>query len=267
MLLFNTTTNNMNPIAKNFDHYFEKYKNYLPTLTTDIIEQFNLFFYILLTEALPNGFIGSAQEETLWLRHILDSILVLQKKETIEQYLGATIIDIGTGAGLPGIPLSILYPKKKFFLVDSSTKKIDFLKQTAITLKIDNIIPQVREAGTKSNYIKVNTAVFRAFQKPLTSIESSLHWTQIGGAILYWRASKFFNLSSTATKEEEQHAKMVENRLRILGIDIIDHVSFNSPEELGNRGLYILKISRKASEDFPRTWKKMKIDTLNNTTI
>jgi len=66
-------------------------------------------------------------------RHILDSL-------AIAPYLsGVDIIDVGSGAGLPGIPLAIYYPEKKFVLLDSSGKKTRFITHVTIELGLDNV--------------------------------------------------------------------------------------------------------------------------------
>lgn len=66
-------------------------------------------------------------------RHIIDSLSVVP-------FIDAdTVMDVGTGPGLPGIPLSILYPNKSFTLVDSNIKKTRFLTQAAITLGLTNV--------------------------------------------------------------------------------------------------------------------------------
>ena len=69
------------------------------------------------------------------VKHILDSIVV-------STYLpGERFIDVGTGPGLPGIPLAIMNPEKTFFLLDSLGKRIRFIKQVVHTLGLKNVIP------------------------------------------------------------------------------------------------------------------------------
>ncbi|SEL34724.1 16S rRNA m(7)G-527 methyltransferase [Colwellia chukchiensis] len=69
------------------------------------------------------------------VKHIMDSLMV-------GPYLtGQSFIDVGTGPGLPGIPLAILYPDRNFVLLDSLGKRVTFLRQVVFQLKLENVTP------------------------------------------------------------------------------------------------------------------------------
>lgn len=69
------------------------------------------------------------------IKHIMDSLMVGPLLK------GQSFIDVGTGPGLPGIPLAILYPDRKFVLLDSLGKRITFLRQVVFQLKLQNVTP------------------------------------------------------------------------------------------------------------------------------
>lgn len=71
--------------------------------------------------------------QDMLVKHILDSIVVAPHLD------GERFIDVGTGPGLPGIPLAIMHPEKTFFLLDSLGKRIRFIKQVLHELKIENV--------------------------------------------------------------------------------------------------------------------------------
>ena len=99
------------------------------------------------------------------IKHIMDSLVV-------SPYLvGNTFIDVGTGPGLPGIPLAIINPDKQFDLVDSLGKRIRFLKQVQFELKLTNIQPiqsRIEEYDEK----KFDGVISRAF----ASLQDMLTW-------------------------------------------------------------------------------------------
>lgn len=106
--------------------------------------------------------------DTMVGKHILDSLAI------IPWLKGTQIIDVGTGAGLPGIPLALAKPDTNFVLLDSNGKKIRFLKEVKRQLNIKNIeIVQLRV----ENYHPTqgfDTVLSRAF----SSLEQMIQWTQ-----------------------------------------------------------------------------------------
>ncbi|OTQ71856.1 MULTISPECIES: 16S rRNA (guanine(527)-N(7))-methyltransferase RsmG [unclassified Gilliamella] len=99
------------------------------------------------------------------IKHIMDSLVV-------SPYLvGNTFIDVGTGPGLPGIPLAIINPDKQFDLVDSLGKRIRFLKQVQFELKLTNFQP-IQSRIEEYNEKKFDGVISRAF----ASLQDMLTW-------------------------------------------------------------------------------------------
>ena len=99
------------------------------------------------------------------VKHIMDSLVV-------SPYLvGNTFIDVGTGPGLPGIPLAIINPDKQFDLVDSLGKRIRFLKQVQFELKLQNIQP-IQSRIEEYNQKQFDGVISRAF----ASLQDMLIW-------------------------------------------------------------------------------------------
>jgi len=90
-------------------------------------------------------------------RHILDSLTILPHLH------GERILDIGTGAGLPGIPLAIACPERDFVLLDSSSKKLRFVQQTLGILNLDNVTLEDSRIEEYQPETRFDTVICRAF--------------------------------------------------------------------------------------------------------
>jgi 16S rRNA (guanine527-N7)-methyltransferase len=102
------------------------------------------------------------------IKHIVDSIAVLPHLR------GKTFIDVGTGPGLPGIPLSIIMPDRQFTLLDSLGKRVRFMKQCAYELKLENIHPVQSRVEAFNDGVPFDGVLSRAF----ASLKDMLHWCQ-----------------------------------------------------------------------------------------
>lgn len=106
--------------------------------------------------------------ESMVSKHLLDSLAILPWVN------GQRIIDVGTGAGLPGIPLAIAKPQNQFVLLDSNGKKARFLKEVKRQLKLDNVeIVQFRVENFHPSQ-GFDTVLSRAF----STLEQMMHWTK-----------------------------------------------------------------------------------------
>ncbi|MHB1543022.1 MAG: 16S rRNA (guanine(527)-N(7))-methyltransferase RsmG [Gammaproteobacteria bacterium] len=91
------------------------------------------FAGLLLEWNRAYNLVGSGASQTIWTHHILDSLAVVSLLE------GSTVVDIGSGAGFPGLVLAIACPSRQFVLVDANGKKTRFLGQAKRQLKLANL--------------------------------------------------------------------------------------------------------------------------------
>jgi 16S rRNA (guanine527-N7)-methyltransferase len=104
-------------------------------------------------------------EQQMVIRHLLDSL-------AIAPYVtGRRIIDVGTGAGLPGVPLAIVLPEQEFHLLDSNGKKTRFLFQVKTALRLDNIAIHQQRVESFPTAQLYDTVLSRAF----ASLQDMVH--------------------------------------------------------------------------------------------
>ena len=130
--------------------------------------------------------------QEMLVKHLLDSLAV------VPHITGQRLIDVGTGGGVPGIPLAICYPERQVDLLDSNSKKTRFLIQAKAELKLENSLVlhnRVEEYRPAELYDGV---ISRAF----ASMEDMLHWTQ------HLLADDGFWWAMKAQKDFEDYSKL-----------------------------------------------------------
>lgn len=151
-------------------------------------------------------------------RHIIDSLVV-------SPYLqGQSFIDVGTGPGLPGIPLAIVNSEKQFDLVDSLGKRIRFLKQVQFELKLDNINP-VQCRVEEYTYKQFDGVISRAFASLTDMLNWCKHLPNQNGA--------FYALKSIASQDELKSLPS--------GFEVLNTIKLTIPNLDVERNLIIIK--------------------------
>lgn len=122
--------------------------------------------------------IGPCGPEEMVARHVLDSLAALP-------YLaGTAVLDLGTGAGLPGIPLAVLDPHRRYTLLDSKGKKTRFVTQAIGELGLDNVaVVQDRVEAFVPEQL-FDTVITRAFSSLEHFVQSCQHLTAAGGRLV-----------------------------------------------------------------------------------
>ncbi|GEM81167.1 16S rRNA (guanine(527)-N(7))-methyltransferase [Vibrio breoganii] len=123
------------------------------------------------------------------VKHIMDSIVVSPHLD------GKRFIDVGTGPGLPGIPLSIMNPDCEFFLLDSLGKRIRFIKQVVHELKIENVTPVLSRVEEFQPEVKFDAVLSRAFASMTDMVNWCRHLPKEGSGV-------FYALKGQASQEE-----------------------------------------------------------------
>lgn len=180
------------------------------------------------------------EAEDIIIKHFLDSLTVAR---FIEEE--SSLIDIGTGAGFPGIPLKIYYPVLKLTLLDSLQKRITFLQELADILALKDIEflhGRAEDYGNKDDYReKFAYVVSRAVADLRILAEYCLPFLEVGGV--------FLALKGPSSQEE---LKIAQKALKILGGEIEKIESFNLPLREDQRNLIIIRKTFSTPQKYPR---------------
>lgn len=153
-------------------------------------------------------------QEMVWL-HILDSL-------SVRKYLhGQRIIDVGTGAGLPGIPLALSSPAQQFVLLDSNSKKTRFLTQVALELGIKNIEVVHARCEDFQPENKFDSIVSRAFSSIAVMLEKTRHLAAVNGHFL---AMKGMYPGEEIAAIPSDFVVLYTHALEIKGLDVERHL-------------------------------------------
>ena len=183
-------------------------------------------------------------EEEIYLKHFYDS-LTLTKGLSLEGNL--KLLDIGTGAGFPGLVLKIFYPNLEITLLDSNNKKITFLETVIKELNLKNITCiHNRAESLPDNYREYfDIITSRAVAHLRILSELSIPYLKVGGKLIAMKG---------ISDEEIKESKEILNRL---DSTITNVITFNLPIENSNRSLVIIEKKKETNKIYPRNYDKI----------
>jgi 16S rRNA (guanine527-N7)-methyltransferase len=149
-------------------------------LAVDAEERLRSFAALLEQFAPTVGLLGPAEVADLWERHILDSLRALPCLQETDSEL----VDLGSGGGLPGIPLAILSPDRQVRLLESSRRRVAFLELAVQELGLQNAA--VVAARAENVDLAANVCLARAFAPPVTTWNVARGLLYPQGKVLYY---------------------------------------------------------------------------------
>ncbi|MCM1188668.1 MAG: 16S rRNA (guanine(527)-N(7))-methyltransferase RsmG [bacterium] len=202
-----------------------------------------LKYYELLTEWNEKINLTAIKEYSdVMKKHFIDSISLVKAYDVFREI---SVIDVGTGAGFPGLALKIAYPGLRITLLDSLNKRIHFLDTVIYELGLSEIktIYGRAEDCAKSNLLreKFDLCVSRAVANLSTLSEYCLPFVKVGGAFVSYKSEKLF--------EEMESA---ENAISILGGKVKEQVEFMLPDSDIYRNLVVMEKIKETPKKFPR---------------
>lgn len=222
------------------EELLEKMSNISINLTEKQVKQFYDYMNLLLEWNEKINLTAITEFHEIILKHFVDSV-------TISQFVShdKSLVDVGTGAGFPGIPLKILRPDLEIVLMDSLQKRINFLNEVILKLKLEKIQTihaRAEELGKNKKYReKFDFATSRAVANLSVLLEYLVPFVKKDGKVICMKGSDI--------TEELENSKKAEN---ILGVNIESKEFLYLPGTDMERNILIYSKIKNTPKEYPR---------------
>lgn len=211
-------------------------------LDAEQLEKFEFFYKLVVEWNEKINLTAITEPREFILKHFIDSLTVWNE----EKFLGVKkIIDVGTGAGFPGVPLKIFKPNLEIFLLDSLKKRVEFLKKVVAELDLKNIIclhGRAEDFAREKNFREqFDLVTSRAVARLNILSEYCLPFVKIGGSFAAMKGKNFH--------EEISEAK---NAVKILGGGEINFSEKTLPTLPDVRAVIYVEKIKSTPKKFPR---------------
>ena len=216
------------------------------SLTDKQYQQFIDYYELLVEWNKVMNLTGITEFDEVVMKHFVDSLSLVYAIPTDKPY---KLLDMGTGAGFPGIPLKIAFPEMEMVLLDSLNKRIKFLNEVINQLGLENITAihgRAEEFARKEEYREqFDLCVSRAVANLATLSEYCLPYVKKNGYFIPYK--------SGAIEEEMETSKKA---VHVLGGKITEVKTFELPDSDISRSLVVIKKEKETPKKYPRSGGK-----------
>lgn len=221
-------------------------RNHIEKLDIKISEeqcnQFLNYYEMLIEKNKVMNLTGITDFEEVVDKHFVDSLSLVK---SIELNGNEKLIDIGTGAGFPGIPIKIMFPNLKVTLVDSLNKRLLFLNEVINEIKLKNIEVvhgRAEDLGKKIDYREqYDLCVSRAVANIATLSEYCIPFIKLDGYFICYKADGCIDEINSGSKA-----------IKILGGEVEKIINFNLPDTDIKRKIINIKKIKNTPKKYPR---------------
>lgn len=205
-------------------------------------EQFDRYYELLIEWNRVMNLTGITAYEEVNLKHFTDSLTIVRINDMKNVF---TLIDIGTGAGFPGIPIKIAFPHIKVVLLDSLNKRIKFLNEVVEKLNLDNVETlhgRAEDYAKKAEYREqFDMCVSRAVANLSTLGEYCIPFVKKGGCFVSYKSA-----------DSDEEINQSEKAISILGGKISKIDKFMLPGSDMGRALIVTEKDKNTPQKYPR---------------
>lgn len=219
-------------------------------ISGEMVEKFEKYSDLLIKWNKKMNLTAIVDRQGIAIKHFLDSVLPL---DAIAIPHGSAVIDIGTGAGFPGVPIKIVRPDVDLTLLDSLNKRIKFLDdlRKKLGIDVDLIHARAEDAAHKKDLRESFDVVISRAVAPLNVLlEYCMPFVKVGGVFVALKG-----------KNAQSELDLANNAMKILNAEIFTQKSFSLVNEC-DRNIIVFSKTAKNLEIYPRNSAKIKKKTL-----